>query len=336
MGSFLPAISLAIVHIAGDNAGVVPDAAAASGADVYLVTVLAYMVLGTIITAVCAWIGACSGFELGVLTRRIFGCSGKKMLAVAILVISIPASALTGGYFSGWLVHNLTGLPYAVAAFGCLALFSLLAAGYFDDVLTLASYGSLLFVPIVILLFLGGGRPPAIPSFANTSIDWALVLALLAYNAGGMRPILVTEAAACLAKRGRPAVVVSIAAKMVEGLVTLAMAGLVIAAGTEGPLAISVAATNYLGPVGGLLFDCSLLCVFLTAMAPAMMVNARQTASLTGLGFWPSLITAALAVYLVNCIEYFTLLSIMGGTGFLMMGFIVYTAYVLYKQRRKQ
>jgi len=332
MGTLLPAISLALVHIAGDNAGVVPDAAALAGADIYIVTIMAYMVLGAIITGMCAWIGACSGFELGVLVRRKYGCFGKKLLAIAILVISLPASALTGGYFCGWLVHGLTGLPHPLAVFLCLVVFTLLAGGYWEELLSAAGYGSLLLVPIVLLLIVGEGWSAAPLALPAGKVDWLLILALFSYNSGGMRPILVTEAASYLAKRGRRAVLLAIAAKLVEGMITLVMAQVVISAGTQGPMALSAAAEKMLGTVGGIIFDCSLLCVFLNTMVPAMMVNARQTASLTGLKFWPSLFIAGSVVYLTTWIDYHTILAIMSGTGLMMVGLIFYTVINVYKE----
>ncbi|MDR3592944.1 MAG: hypothetical protein P4N41_25065 [Negativicutes bacterium] len=333
MGTLLPAISLAIVHIAGDNAGVVPDAAALCGADIYIVTVIAYMVIGVLISALCAWVGACSGFELGVLVRRQYGCPGKKLLAVAILVVSIPASALTGGYFCGWLVHGLTGLPQPLAALLCLAVFTLLAAGNWDELLAVSGYGSLLMVPMVLVLFLAGDTTAALPERPAGNIDWLLVLALASYNSGGMRPLLVTEAAAYLMKRGRRAVLLAIAAKALEGIITVIMAQVVISAGAHGPLALSAAAEKLLGPAGGILFDCSLLCVFLNTMVPAMMVNARQTASLTGLKFWPSLLAAGAAVCLIAQLDYKGVLTIMSGAGVLMVGVVAYTACQLHKQK---
>lgn len=331
MGTLLPAISLAIVHIAGDNAGVVPDAAALSGTDIYIVIIVAYMVLGLGITGLCAWIGAGSGCELGVLVRRKYGCPGQKLLAVAILVVSVPASALTGGYFCGWLVHGLTGLPPSLAVVLCLAVFSLLAAGNWDEIFTMSGYGSLLMVPIVLLLFLDGGWTVTVPIQPAGNIDWLLILALASYNSGGMRPILVTEAASYLVKRGRSAVLLAVAAKLLEGTVTLVMAQVVIAANAHGPLALSDAAEKLLGTVGGIVFDCSLLCVFINTMVPAMMVNARQTASLTGLKLWPSLLVAGLLVYLTTRLEYQSVLTIMSGAGLLMVGLIVYTAASLHK-----
>lgn len=332
MGTILPALSLALVHIAGDNAGVVPDAAALAGANIYMVIIIAYMVFGSFIAGLCAWIGARSGLELGVLVRRRFGCRGKNLLAVAVLVISIPASALTGGYFCGWLIHGLTGVPHYLAVLICLTVFSLLASGRYDELLAASGYCSLLFVPMVLLLLLGGGMTTTVPVVGAGKIDWLLVMALVGYNSGGMRPILVTEAAAYLARKGRHAVWLAVTAKMVEGVITLMMAQVVITAGTRGTLALSAAAENLLGSLGGILFDCSLFCVFLNTMVPAMMVNARQTASLTGLGFWPSLTAAGIVVYLFTWLDYNSILYTMSGAGFLMIGMILYTAVSLFKQ----
>ena len=66
-------------------------------------------------------------------------------------------------------------------------------------------------------------------------------------------------------------------------------------------------------------------------MVPAMMVNARQTASLTGLKLWPSLLVAGLLVYLTTRLDYQSILTIMSGAGLLMVGLIVYIAASLQK-----
>ena len=129
MWMLLPALSLAVAQIAGDNAGVVPDAAAQAGTGIYIAVVLAYMVLGAGLTGVSAWIGVRTGTELAVVVRRLFGSGGKRCFAIITLGVSVPASALTGGYFAGWLVHTQTGLPQAAAAALCLAFFTLMAAG---------------------------------------------------------------------------------------------------------------------------------------------------------------------------------------------------------------
>lgn len=337
MWMVLPAISLALVHIAGDNAGVVPDAAASGAGNMYLVIVLSYMVFGSLMTGASAWIGARSGYELGVLARRMFGCNGKRIFASAVLGVSIPASALTGGFFAGWLLALLTGIPQPLAVPLCLALFSFLAAGRGAELLAVSNYASLLLLPLLLAMFFLADAPGPVTLAGSGDIDWLMVLALVGYNAGGMRPALAAEAATCVSKKGgTKAVYLAVAAKLVEGLLTLAMAAIVLHSGTHAPLALAGAGYALLGPVGGSLFGLILFATFANTMAPAMMVNARQTAVITGLGFWPSLGLAAAAVLLVDQLGYQAILRIMAAGGLVMAGFIAYTAVYLHKYGVKQ
>jgi hypothetical protein len=333
MRILLPAISLALVHIAGDNVGVVADSAVTAGPGIFLEIFLAYMVLGAGLTGLSAWIGARSGLEMGVLIRRKLGCCGKKLLAMVILAVSIPASALTGGYFAGWLINILTGTPHALAALICIGLFSLVAAGYWEEILLASNYIALIFVPCIIALIFLQDFPAAPLMFQKSigSIDWLLLLALLGYNTGGMRPIIAGEAAVYLRKKGFNPVLMVMAAKGVEGLITAAIAYVVIAAGATGPLALSKAATAVLGPVGGFIFDIVLLCLFINTMAPAMVANARQTAILTGCGFGVSFVVAGILVYVTTFLSYSTILNIMSITGVVTAVFVIFTAYSLHK-----
>lgn len=337
MWMVLPAISLALVHIAGDNAGVVPDAAATGAGNIYLVIVLSYMVFGSLMTGVSAWIGARSGYELGVLVRRMFGCNGKRIFATAVLGVSIPASALTGGFFAGWLLAILTGIPQPLAMLLCLALFSFLASGRGGELLAVSNYTSLLLLPLLLVMLFFTDVSGPVTLVGSGDIDWQMVLALIGYNAGGMRPALAAEAATCVSKKGgAKAVYLAVAAKFVEGILTLAMATIVLHSEAKAPLALAGAAYSLLGPIGGMLFGLILFTTFVNTMAPAMMVNARQTAVITGLGFWPSLGLATLAVFLVDQFEYQTILKIMAVGGLGMAGFIAYTAAYLHKYGVKQ
>lgn len=337
MWMLLPALSLALVHIAGDNAGVVPDAAALVGGDIYVVILLSYIVMGGGLTGLTAWIGVRGGAELAVVVRRLFGGGGKQVFAAVTLGVSLPASALTGCYYAGWLVHTLTGLPTVAAEVLCLAFFTLLAAGYWRELLLVSNYSSLFLVPaLLVLLALADPDAAASPAEMAGSIDWMLVLALFAYNAGGMRPSLAAEAAACLAKRGGRAVTLMVAAKVAEGLFTLVMAHIVIVAGTTGPLALAAAADKIGGAGSGTAFAVVLLCTFVNTMVPAMVVNARQVAFASGLAFGPSLAAAAAAVYLTSFLAYETILGLLAAAGLATVAFIIWTACVLHKKGQSQ
>lgn len=337
MWIILPALSLAIVHIAGDNAGVVPDAASKAGAGIFATIILAYSVFGAGLTGLAAWIGVRTGAELAVVVRRLFGVRVKRLFAVITLGISVPASALTGGYFAALLVCDLSGLSLAVAAPLCLALFTILAAGYLAEVLIFANYCSLLLVPaIAVLLFSFGGSGPPPQALPQAEIDWLLVMALFGYNAGGMRPALAAETASCLARRGARAVWLTVAAKLVEGALTIGMAYIVIAAGTAGPMALTAAATSVFGSKGGAFFACVLFCTFTTTMVPAMVVNGRHVACCTGMTSWKAVAAAGAAVYLTTFLSYEAVLRIMAWTAAATTAFIVYTAYAVHKNGSNQ
>jgi hypothetical protein len=336
MWMLLPALSLAIVHIAGDNAGVVPDAATQKGAGIFLTVILAYIAFGAGLTGLAASIGARTGVELAVVVRRLFGVRGKRLLAVITLGISIPASALTGGYFAAWLVHDLTGLPQPAAAPLCLALFTLLAVGYLPELLMIANYCSLLLVPALAILLVTVGGEHLSGNWPAGGIDWPLVMALFGYNAGGMRPALAAETAACLARRGGRAVWLTVAAKLVEGVLTIAMAYIVLAVGATGPMSLAAVAKYSFGPVGGAFFAGVLFFAFATTMVPAMVVNGRHVACCTGLGSWKGVAAAAVAVYLATFAAYESLLQIMGWTAGATAVFIGYTAYVVHKNGGNQ
>jgi ABC-type antimicrobial peptide transport system permease subunit len=115
------------------------------------------------------------------------------------------------------------------------------------------------------------------------------------------------------------------------------MAWLVMSAGSHGPLALAAAATKLLGSAGGIVFGVILLCVFVNTMTPAMAVNARQVACLTGLGFGPALAVAAGLVYTAAVsLEFQTMLSILSVTGVIAAAFVIYTACRLHKSSGKQ
>lgn len=336
MWMLLPALCIAIAHIAGDNVAVVPDMAAISGTGIYLTTIFAYMIFGSLIAGLAAWIGVKTGYELLAVVNRLFGCHGKKILAAMILAVCIPASALTGGYYGSWVIYKLSGLPSIIGMPLCLALFCMLAAGYGCEVLKLSNYVSLLLVPLIFAMVISSNIsfPPSVGLSGN--VDWLLVCALVGYNVGGMRPVLVVETAAYLAQKGYKAIFLVILAKLFEGALTLLVAHLVLVAQTHGPLALSEVCAGVLGNKLVYIFDVVLFCTFLNTMAPAMMVNAKQVSILTGVSFWPALIISAALVYCGTLADFSTIITAMSYTGSVMAIYIVYTAYFLHKNGIKQ
>lgn len=336
MWMLLPALCVAVAHIAGDNVAVVPDMAALVGKDIYTTTIFAYMFFGSLIAGLSAWIGVKSGYELLVVIKRLFGCQGKKILAIAILAVCIPASALTGGYYCGWVIYKIIGLTPMIGIPLCLLMFSVLAAGYGSELLKLSNYISLFLVPLIIIMILTSDLNAVRNINLSANVDWLLVCALIGYNVGGMRPVLVVETAAYLTQKGYKAIYLVILAKLFEGIITLIMAHLVLIAQVKGPLALSGVYASLFGSNAVYVFDIILFCTFMNTMAPAMMVNAKQVSILTGISFWPALFIAAVLVYLGTFADFKTIMSVMSFTGLFMAVFIIYTAYFLHKNGIKQ
>jgi len=336
MWMLFPVFCLAIVHISGNNVAVIPDMAGLLTKDIYISTIYVYIILGIVIAAITAWIGVSTGQDLVVVARSIYGTRGKKVLALTLLSISIPASALTGGYYAGESMHILTGIPHSVASLACLVLFSLFAVGYSHELFKLSNYIGLLLIPILIVFFFLHDFQLNSVAIKWDQVNWLLVLGLIGYNVGGMWSALVVETAAYLSQRGSKAIVLVILAKLVEGIFTLCIVYLVLSAGAHGPLALAVVASQVGGDTMRYIFNIVLLCTFANTMAPAMLVNARQLSSLTGLSFWPALLLATSIVYGVSFLSFSLILSIMGYTASLMIIFIIYTAYFLHKYGMNQ
>lgn len=336
MWLLLPAVYLAIAHIAGDNVAVVPDLAALSGTKIYITTLLAYMIFGSIIAGLLAWIGIKTGQELLVVVNRLFGCSGKKILAMAILGVCLPASALTGGYYSGWVFSQITGLPLAIGIPFSLALACILAIGHGNELLKLSNYCGFLLVPLIIFTIISY-EIEYLPSIQlGGSIDWVFVFALVGYNVGGMRPVLVVETAAHLSQKGWQAIYLIIIAKLLEGILTIVVAHLVILTGAQGPLALAGVFKKVWSIDLAFIFNLVLFCTFLNTMAPAMMVNAKQLSCLSGLNFRQAIILSAVIVCILSFTDFNIIIRILSCTGIIMAGFIIYTAYFLHKKGEKQ
>jgi len=200
-----------------------------------------------------------------------------------------------------------------------------MAAGYGFEFLKLSNYLALFLLPVVGILFFQQDSTNLQHFFDMGAINWPLAFALIGYNSGGMRSILVVEAAALLSKKGDKAVFLAVMSKVVEGLFTVGVAHLVLFAGAAGPLALSQVVHKFLGTIGFHIFNLILLCT--------LIVNARQISIITDLPIWPSLGISMLAVYLVSLVNFNTLLMMMSWAGLITIGFLVYTAWFLHKQR---
>lgn len=336
MGVILPALSLAIVHIAGDNVAVVPAMASLLGNGIYATVFLAYMIFGSIVAGMSAWIGVKSGRELTAVVKRLFGVRGKRLLALCVLAVSLPASALTGGYFAGQLLQELTGIPFMFCVPLCVLVCSLLAAGYGREILQLSNYLALLFIPAtgVMLIMLKDTLPlismKSLISLEN--ISWPLVLALIGYNAGGMRSALVVEAGSYFSTKKYTGVYLAILAKFFEGFFTLILAHLALTSGVSDLLPLPAVADKTLGTWLALGFDGILFCILINTMVPAMLVNTKQLSILTKFNFWPALGLSALLVWVGSFAKLEIILTFMSATGVIMTLFIGCIAYFLHKQ----
>lgn len=331
MWMLLPVISLAMVHLSGNNMGLIPDMAGVLGDDSYLTNIILYIILGGGIATLTAWIGVTSGLDLVSITKNIYGPPGKKILAISLLATSIPASALTGGYYAGGIIQLLLGIPYWISVLICLLLFSLFTVQFNHELLKLSNYVALLLIPILIFMIFSHNYQ-CTPFVLNWNhVNWLVVLGLIGYNVGGMWLVLIVEVAAYLAPRGNKGITLVILAKVVEGIVTFCLAYLVLSVGIHGPLAVATLVSNKSAVGVTYLFYIVLFCTFGNAMAPAMLVNVRQISSLTGLSFRPALLLATSLVYGLSFLKFSIILLIMGYTTVIMILFIIYTAYFLHK-----
>ncbi|SFL81853.1 hypothetical protein [Pelosinus propionicus] len=337
MWMILPICCLAMLHIAGDHVAVIPDLAGIlANKEVYVSTLYVFIILGLLFSTILVWVGVKTGEELVVVMKELYGLRGKKILAFVILSVCIPASALTGGYYASQILHSLTGISPFFASFICLSLFSVLAAGYGRCLLILSNYIGLLLVPLVLIFLILFEFKLDIVMPRLSSVNWLLALGLLSYNVGGMWSILVVEMGAYLSQKGHRAISLILLAKSVEGVFTILIAYLVLAANISGPLALTGIVSKVGGTVMVFTFNIILFCTFTNTMVPAMLVNARQVSSIIQLSFLPALTLAGIIISLVSCMNFITILWIMSYSGFIMIIFIIYTAYLVHKYKKNQ
>jgi len=331
-----PAFSLAVVHIAGSNAAVVPVMALLIGNGIFATVFMAYMIFGAMVAGMSAWIGLKTGRELTAAVKRLFGVRGRKVLASAVLAVSLPASALTGGYFSGKLLENLIGIPYMLAVPLCIAGYCLLSVGYGRELLRLSNYVALLFVPatgvMLIMMLMTSPIVPCHPFASFGDISWPLVSALIGYSACGMRSALVVEAGSHFAAQNYTSVYLAILAKIFEGFITLLLAYLTLIGGEGGFMPLAILADKVFGSWWAAIFSGVLLCVFLNTMVPAMLVNAKQLSVLTRLPLWRALALAGLMIWGGSFIPLNLMLLVLSGAGLMMSVVIFYIVYCLHNQ----
>jgi hypothetical protein len=252
------------------------------------------------------------------------------------LAVSLPASALTGGYFAGHLIQNLTGIPYAWTVPIFIALCCFLAADYGQELLRVSNYIALLLIPIVgIMLTLLFDTNVTVSFTSLLTLDhpsWPLVIALIGYNAGGMRSILIVETGTYFSHKNYMGIYLAVLAKIFEGIFTLLLAHIVIVGEGSGFMPLSTVAAQIFDSRLVLGFNSILLCILLNTMVPAMLVNAKQLSTITNLHFKVALLNGGLVVWGGSQLSLELILMIMSATGLLMIVFIALVAYSLHKQ----
>lgn len=340
MGVIISALSLAIVHIAGDNVAVVPAMASLLGNGIYSTVLFAYMIFGSMVAGISAWIGVKSKHELTTVVSQLFGVRGKLMLALAILAVSLPASALTGGYFAGQLLQDLTGISSEWLVPVYIIICCILAADYGKELLYFSNYVALLLIPIIgimLILLLDTNTTVSVSNVLTIDyISWPLVIALIGYNAGGMRSILIVETGTYFSHKNYTGVFLVVLAKIFEGFFTLLLAHIALLGGGSGVIPLSKIANQVFGSWLAIGFNSILVSILLNTMVPAMLVNAKQLSVITKLHFKHTLILAALLVWAGSLFSLELILMIMSVTGLFMIVFIGVVAYFLHKQRENK
>lgn len=331
MRLFYVVCSLVAASIAGGNVALVPFLTARLDGEIYATVFWSYCVLGTVTAVMSAWIGMKTGLELPVMAYKVFGQWGKRMLAVLTLIVSLPASSLTGGLFAGLALQNITGWPFDTAVAVCLGTATMLAYGWGGEMLKLSNRVAVLVVPAAAALLLVPGTLTPPPAPWGCKINLPVVMALWGYNAGGMRPALLAETATYLRKQGERAVWLAAAAKLLEGLITMGIAYVALRDANGMPLALADAAGLWWGDAARKVMTVILLCVFFNTMAPAMMVNARQMMNLTTLPYSAAMALSLLCVTGGAMLGLETLVSILVWTGLGMAAYTVTAAWLAHK-----
>lgn len=282
---FLTVLSFAMTNIAGDNIVVVPLMTTALQKNMYGVILIAYFVIGACLAGISAWIGAIAKDELPRTVEWNGGKPAKDLLAWVILGVCLPASALTGGFFAGAILANTFGIAHGLGALCALLVYSSCVLRKNKKLVLWINAISLLTIPLIIAACFPFSQLTGSQTHLPVPVDqWTVIWALVGYNACGLRPILLTEASVYFNSPWL-AVGIAVAAKWLEGAITLLFAYSVVESGAIGLLPISQILENHWGMVGRILFLTSFLAVIFSCMVPAMDVNAHQIKGLTGLRY---------------------------------------------------
>jgi hypothetical protein len=313
---FFTVLSLAVTNVAGDNIAVVPVMAAVLLEDIYGVILIAYFLIGAFLAGISAWIGSVAKDELPQTVEWSGGKSAKNLVTWAILGVCIPASALTGGFFAGYLLADIIGVSQKFGALLVLLMYSLFVLYKNKRCVMWVNALSLLTIPVLIMgCLLHNQLNTGLQENYYVQINkWTLVCALVGYNAGGLRPVLLAEAGTYLSCPWTAAGI-AVAAKWVEGIITLILAYSVVQSGAAGILPVGQILEMHWGLAGRMFFILSFFGIFFSCMVPAMAVNAHQIKGLTGMQCAYALTWALAIVLSITFLGLKIILGILAVTG---------------------
>ena len=330
VGMVLTALMAAITQTGGHSVAIVAAMAAVRGPEIIGTIIVAYFILGCAVAGLCAWIGVTAGRELMPAVTMLYGRQGKVLLAVLILAVSLPASAVTGFYLSGMIIHSLTGIFQPRAGFICLVIFTFLAAVISQEGLKVSNTLTLLLAPAIVLLGLGYSTGTPLPKVDSLGVNWIAVFALTAFHSCGIRILLAVETGAALKKKGCRGIILAAISKAFEGFIALVAAygALIALAGAELVLSsVSSASENTFF----LLLSLFLMTAFTNVMVPAMTVSGRQITILCGFAGPVGVIAACIVIAAISLAGADFLILFLSLAGTVSLFFIIHTAWTLHR-----
>lgn len=323
----LTTLSLTITNIAGDNVAVVPALAVVLRHNIFPIIFVAYFIVGSCLAGIAAWIGAVTRVESPV---GYSGRSSSRMIAWAIICVCIPASALTGGIFSGALFASVLNIPQTYGTLIGLAIYTSFVLYREKKHISWANIVSFICVPMFIYGCLHENYVTHI--FRQTFIippleGWGIIWALVGYNAGGLRPLLLAETGKYLGCRWT-SVLMAVAAKWLEGLITLLFAYVVVNTEVAGMLPLGQIFELQWGSLGRYICAIGFSGLFFSCMVPAMAVNAHCIKQLAGGTYTYALWCSMLVVFSSTFLGIEKLLWILSITG---MGAAMMMIYIFWQ-----
>jgi len=294
----LTTLFLVITNTAGDNVAVVPALAVVLQEDIFPIIWISYFVVGACLAGISAWIGAVTRDESSVGWN--IGKQSSHWIFWAVLGVCVPASALTGGIFSGALIAGVLHIPQTYGALLGLTVYTTFVL--WRDKRQIIWINIVAFICIPILLFSCLGDSQVTETVYKASIlqqgdKWAVIWALVGYNAGRLRPLLLAETGNYLGCRWT-SVIIAVAAKWLEGLITMVFAYAVVKTGVDGTLPLGQMLEMEWGWQGKCFFIIGFIGLCFSCMVPAMAVNAYCIKELTGGGYVCALFGALIVVFI--------------------------------------